>query len=99
LLIMVGASVEITLERAEMLYQAIKEMHLNYRGLKPITASLGVAVYPYHGDTGLQLIRTADVALYQAKQEGRDRIVLAEYSGGPDTSKIPAATPFHLQAS
>jgi diguanylate cyclase (GGDEF)-like protein/PAS domain S-box-containing protein len=98
LLIMSGASVEVTMERAEMLRQAIKEMHLHYRSLKPITVSLGVAVYPYHGNTSLQLIRTADAALYQAKQEGRDRIVLAEYTGEPDTTKLPTPTPYRLEA-
>ena len=57
LLILPGASMEIALERAESLRQAVKEMHLHYQGLKPTTLSLGVAVYPDHGDTGLQLIQ------------------------------------------
>ena len=43
LLILPGASMEIALERAENLRQAVKEMHLHHQGLKPTTLSLGVA--------------------------------------------------------
>ncbi|MDO9070950.1 MAG: diguanylate cyclase, partial [Deltaproteobacteria bacterium] len=51
LVILPGASMEIALERAESLRLAVKEMHQHYPGLKPTTLSLGVAVYPDHGDT------------------------------------------------
>jgi diguanylate cyclase (GGDEF)-like protein len=78
LLILPGASMEIALERAESLRLAVKEIHLHYSGLKPTTLSLGVAVYPDHGDNGLQLIQSADAALYRAKNAGRDRVVAAE---------------------
>jgi diguanylate cyclase (GGDEF)-like protein len=37
-----------------------------------ITASIGVAVYPRHGETGAEVMEAADDALYQAKAEGRD---------------------------
>ncbi len=46
LLILPGASLEVALERAESLRQAVKEMHQHHQGLKPTTLSLGVAVYP-----------------------------------------------------
>jgi diguanylate cyclase (GGDEF)-like protein/PAS domain S-box-containing protein len=78
LLIMPGVSMEIARERAENLRQAVKEMHQHHPGLKPATLSLGVAVYPDHGDTGGQLIRSADAALYRAKHAGRDRVMVAE---------------------
>ena len=41
-----------------------------------VTASLGVAVAPDHGVTADELIRHADIALYEAKDRGRDRAVL-----------------------
>ena len=42
-----------------------------------VTLSFGVAEFPAHGDLGETLIAIADAALYQAKREGRDRVVLA----------------------
>jgi len=78
LVILPGASMEIALERAEILRQSVKEMHQVRQDLKPTTLSLGVAVYPDHGDTGLQLIQSADAALYRAKQAGRDRVITAQ---------------------
>lgn len=42
-----------------------------------ITASIGVAGFPQHGEHMDELIRTADKALYQAKQAGRNRVVVA----------------------
>ena len=41
-----------------------------------MTASLGVAVAPDHGVTADELMRHADIALYEAKNRGRDRAVL-----------------------
>jgi diguanylate cyclase (GGDEF)-like protein/PAS domain S-box-containing protein len=82
LFILPGASLEVTLERAESLRQAVKEIHLHYQGLKPTTLSLGVAVYPDHGDTGLEIIKAADAALYRAKQAGRDRVITVQMIQG-----------------
>jgi diguanylate cyclase (GGDEF)-like protein len=39
-----------------------------------ITVSIGVAVYPFHATNPLELLKSADSALYRAKQEGRNRI-------------------------
>src|SRR5205085_4390205 len=33
-----------------------------------VDASIGISLYPTHGDTGVELLRLADVALYQAKR-------------------------------
>lgn len=40
----------------------------------PVTASIGLATYPEHGQTEAELRRAADQALYRAKKEGRDRL-------------------------
>ncbi len=42
-----------------------------------ITLSVGVASYPEFGETPEAVIMSADVALYQAKHLGRDRVVMA----------------------
>jgi len=39
-------------------------------------ASIGVAIYPEHGDTADALMRHADLAMYQAKQSGGSRACL-----------------------
>jgi diguanylate cyclase (GGDEF)-like protein len=38
---------------------------------------IGVASYPLHGSTPETLLREADLALYQGKRDGRNRVVLA----------------------
>jgi diguanylate cyclase (GGDEF)-like protein len=42
-----------------------------------MTVSVGAAEYPTHGDTPEELIASADAAMYQAKSEGRDRVMVA----------------------
>ncbi|MFN2625896.1 MAG: diguanylate cyclase [Mycobacteriales bacterium] len=53
-----------------------------------ITISIGVAVYPDHGRSAEALVRSADVALYDAKRAGRDRYAVA--ATGADTSRSAA---------
>lgn len=38
-----------------------------------VTASIGIAVYPDDGSDESALLKNADIAMYQAKQAGRDR--------------------------
>jgi diguanylate cyclase (GGDEF)-like protein len=65
--------------RAEELRDEIKRLRVSDKGrlLGPLTASFGVAAYPDHGLGGDVLLRAADTALYRAKREGRDRIIIA----------------------
>jgi diguanylate cyclase (GGDEF)-like protein len=46
-------------------------------GAGRVTVSVGAAEYPTHGETPEELIASADAAMYQAKNEGRDRVVAA----------------------
>jgi len=43
----------------------------------PVTMSIGIASFPEHGDSPDSLIQAADDALYQAKEQGRNRYVVA----------------------
>ena len=43
-----------------------------------VTVSVGIAALPNHGTSSKVLLEAADAALYRAKREGRDRVVLAE---------------------
>ncbi len=40
-----------------------------------VTASIGIALYPEHGTDAPSLIKRADIAMYQAKELGRDRVI------------------------
>lgn len=41
-----------------------------------ITFSIGIAIYPMHGDKLEDLIKYADIAMYNAKKQGRNRYVI-----------------------
>jgi two-component system, cell cycle response regulator len=43
-----------------------------------VTTSAGISIYPLHGDDVEALVKVADLALYQAKQAGKNRYCLAE---------------------
>ena len=70
---------DIALQRAQLLVGEVQNLRIQYsgRGIGPISLSIGVAVYPAHGSNPEDLLRAADAALYRAKQEGRNRAVLA----------------------
>ena len=58
-----------------------------------IAASIGIAMYPEHGDEGKQLIRQADAAMYDAKKRGGNGWLMAALPGRPDDEMRPAQQP------
>jgi diguanylate cyclase len=78
-MILPEASVEATRQRAEQLRQAANHSVTQFRGqsLERVTLSIGVSGYPENGTTGEALLHAADSALYRAKEEGRDRVIVA----------------------
>lgn len=79
LVVLPGASKEGSRLRAEEIRNGVKEMLVYHLG-KPLakcTISIGVAVYPEDELSTERLLKSADNALYRAKHEGRDRVVLA----------------------
>lgn len=72
------ADVDDAESRAEELRSAIAELDVIWNRIRfPVSVSIGVAVHPHHGATVEDLIGKADRALYQAKEQGRDRVVVA----------------------
>jgi diguanylate cyclase (GGDEF)-like protein len=53
------------------------------RQQEKMTVSCGVAAFPVHGITTGELLHSADRALYEAKEGGRDRSVLFQHAGAP----------------
>jgi diguanylate cyclase (GGDEF)-like protein len=51
-----------------------------------VTCSIGIAIFPEHGETAEDLIKRSDVALYAAKASGRDDVsVFSDLEGAPSS--------------
>jgi len=74
--LLVETSKEGGLEVAERLRAAIKVLEIP--NAHYITASFGVAECPRDAQTAADVLKAADVALYEAKRNGRDRVVAME---------------------
>ncbi|MDD3725848.1 MAG: sensor domain-containing diguanylate cyclase, partial [Candidatus Ratteibacteria bacterium] len=64
----------------ETIRKHIQEFRFNNEESQPnrdLTISMGVSSYPEDGETGGELITKADIALYKAKEMGRNRVVSA----------------------
>ena len=74
------ATRNVAVERAETIRRDIERMQLllGDQKLDRVTASFGVALYPTHADDAEGLVRSADDALYQAKDQGRNRVHVFE---------------------
>ncbi len=78
LMILPGASVSNTAQRAAAIRVGVEQMRVDYNGKSlGITVSIGTAAYPDHGATPDAVIRAADDALYSAKDSGRNKVVMA----------------------
>jgi diguanylate cyclase (GGDEF)-like protein/PAS domain S-box-containing protein len=66
-------------QRAETLCNLARNLEVKYQGAQVghISASIGLAVFPGHGQTVEALIRSAEAALNRAKTSGGDCIVVA----------------------
>ena len=79
LLILPDLSPEHALRRLNEFRELVSQVHLNFEGktLPPITVSIGAASFPAHGSTSKSLLKSADEALYLAKNNGRNRVEVA----------------------
>jgi len=75
-LVLTDTTLDGTFKRAEILRQQVKQMSVEDDGklLGGVTVSMGIAMYPEHGTTMVEVLRASDQALYAAKREGRDRV-------------------------
>lgn len=69
-------------ERADKLRASIPRLTIVHeqQTIGPITLSIGLAVFPDNGSTAEEVLHAADAALYQAKQGGRDRVVIGAWA-------------------
>ena len=63
-------------ETAERLRSEIENFSFTAAGCPPIrkTISVGLACYPLHGTSGEDVVKAADIALYEAKNSGRNQV-------------------------
>jgi diguanylate cyclase (GGDEF)-like protein len=75
-----AANLAETAALAERLREAIFLMQVRYMDgyLSRVSVSIGVAAFPGSGLQPQDILRRADEALYRAKEQGRNRVVLAE---------------------
>jgi diguanylate cyclase (GGDEF)-like protein/PAS domain S-box-containing protein len=78
-LILPEASLQIAEARAERLRAEVAQITAKLGEVitDAVTISCGVAAFPQHGTTAEELLRSADRALYRAKNSGRNRVVVA----------------------
>jgi diguanylate cyclase (GGDEF)-like protein len=71
---------KLAMDRAESIRHAVESLRLPLeRGvLDGFTVSIGVALYPDDGEIAELLLRRADLALYQAKRQGRNQVMQYE---------------------
>ena len=74
-----------------MLREAARELRLVHDGksLSAVTLSLGVACFPEHGRRREHLLQVADAALYEAKNGGRNRVVVSNVKTLPVAESLP----------
>ena len=71
-------SQEEALRTANRLLQELEEFSVRAPDGKPVkvTVSIGIAVYPLHGESARELFMVADNMMYRVKSEGKNRVAL-----------------------
>ncbi len=78
LLILPDTTLENAVKRAENLLEQMQQHNfVCQEKTLSVTISIGVAAYPLHGSDIQGSVRAADAALYQAKEKGRNQVVMA----------------------
>lgn len=78
LLMLPGTGMQAAAQLAESLRKEFEELRVEFEGRRlAATVSFGIAAFPEHEADPQTLLRRADKALYAAKLQGRNRVVLS----------------------
>jgi len=100
-LLMYDCDAASALVHAQRVCDALRDTPLYLQGLEvPMTTSGGLASYQ-PADSADGILARADVALYQAKEQGRDRVVMARSARGAGRAAVgaPASAAHNAPAS
>ena len=72
-------SAELAFEKAEAIRHRVNNLRMRFKGgaLRPVSLSVGIAMFPNPARDATDLLRMADHALYEAKHNGRNRVHIA----------------------
>lgn len=87
-LMMANAPRKIVAQRADLIRQRARSLEIGAHDqqLGPVTLSVGIAVFPEHGQNTEALLKAADEALVQSKQVGHNGVERQEATATPATA-------------
>ena len=78
-IIMPETNIEGAVIPVQRLRRAVEEYNFEYNGVKAkVTVSIGLTMNYAHFKTATELLKSADEALYKAKEDGRNRVITYE---------------------
>ncbi|ESQ15542.1 MAG: hypothetical protein N838_08325 [Thiohalocapsa sp. PB-PSB1] len=73
-IVLPDASTEQAIDMATQVQKQVQEVIIQAHGWRhQVSASIGIVLFPQHGNNAQQLMAYADLAMYQAKEKGRGR--------------------------
>jgi len=99
--VLIGARLDGAVEWGDRLMSRVRKLDTKGGGqpLGRITISMGLALYPGHGQDIETLLQAADVALYEAKRSGRDRLVVYQAPVNDASQPTPGSTDEAISAT
>lgn len=82
IIVLPDTSLQVTCERAERILALTNSMQIQFDGgaIVEMSVSIGVSFFPDNGFSKAEILQTADLALFRAKNEGRNRMVLSDHT-------------------
>lgn len=76
LIILYDSNIDNALDKIELFRKNIANLKFSFVELFSVTASFGISEFPKDGEDAESLIKAADAALYQSKNNGRNRVTV-----------------------
>lgn len=73
-------------EKAQMLCNVLSLIYSDKKRNSKITASIGISIYPFHGQNFTEMLQSAESALYSVKQNGKNGYKIYSQGGKREIS-------------